>query len=337
MRILVTGATGFVGSHSLAALAKRNDGEIIAACRDPGKLPSWFKGDVRQGDLRDPAYVEAVTRGVDVIVHAAAWTALFGHGAQSDALYLAPSLALFEAARRNRVARLVFVSSASVAKPEKARDPFSPGVIRKYWPHEANVVRLENHLRGMAGPEFGVVNLRYGLFVGDRFGLGLLPILVPRLKTHLVPWVAGGRTSMPLIDGRDIGACAALAATKAGLDPYESFNVTGPDVPTVRDVLRYLNRRHGLAMPHFSVPFPAAFVFAWLMETLDPLVPWDPLVTRSIVHLLQETHLTSIRAQDRLGYCPQHGWKEAIDRQMAEMARQSGPPMRMARPVPDMG
>jgi nucleoside-diphosphate-sugar epimerase len=131
-----------------------------------------------------------------------------------------------------------------------------------------------------------------------------------------------------------VGACAALAATVQGLSGYEGFNVVGPEVPTVHDVLNYLHDRHELPRPHFSVPFPVAFTFAWLMEMLDPFVPWEPLITRSIVHLLQETAVDNSRAMERLGYAPKYHWKQAVDIQLAEMAMHQKKPMEMARPLP---
>ncbi|HHI71014.1 MAG TPA: hypothetical protein ENJ91_08415 [Rhodobacteraceae bacterium] len=193
------------------------------------------------------------------------------------------------------------------------------------------MVRIEEELKKEANTEFCAVALRLGIFAGKRYGLGLLPILVPRLKTHLVPWVAGGKTGMPIIDGRDIGRAAALAASVDGLSGYEAFNVIGPEIPSVRAVLTHLHDQYGLPLPHYSVPFPVAFSFAWLMELLDPLVPWEPLVTRSIIHLLQETGVNNAKASERLGYIPRHHWKEAVDAQMAEMAIRQIKPMKMAR------
>lgn len=331
--VLVTGATGFVGSHVLEALSRNPDLCVIAACRRREALLPGFGGPVREGDLRDAAYLSRLLEGVDVVCHAAAWTSLWGHARESEALFLRPSLALIEAARAAGVKRFINTSTTSAAAPEGSRDAGAAGVPRRFWPHLCNVIAMEDALRSQAREDFQVVNLRLGLFAGRRYGLGLLPILAPRLKTHLVPWVAGGATGMPILDGRDIGQAFARAVLAPGLGAWESFNIVGPEVPRVREVIRFLHDEFGLPQPHFGVPFPLAYAFAWLMEKLDPLVPWEPLVTRSIIHLLEETGADNRRASQLLGYRPEHGWREAIRAQMGEMAQRQKSPMSMARAV----
>ena len=217
MTVLVTGANGFVGSHVLEALQQRADIRIVAACRDHRKLPASFKGEVRPGDLRDVRYLEELVSGVDVICNAAAWTALFGHAKESRQLFLEPTLALIKAARAAGVKRFINTSTTSAAAPDASADAMSRGIPRRFWPHLCNVIAIENVLRNQASTGFQVVNLRLGIFAGQRYALGVLPILVPRLKTRLVPWVAGGKTSLPMIDGRDVGQAFALAATTSGL------------------------------------------------------------------------------------------------------------------------
>ena len=333
MKIVVTGATGFVGSHCLESLSKLNDIEVVAACRDKARLPLLHQADAREGDLLDETYLETLLDGIDVVIHAAAWTSLWGHKKKSEKYFLEPTLKLIEMAKKQGVDRFVFISTLASASPDDSADPMSHGIKRAYWPHLSNVIDIEETLRSEAGNSFTVVNLRLGLFAGSRFALGLLPILVPRLKTHLVPWVAAGTTTLEIIDGRDIGTCVGLAATTPGLDGYQSFNVTGPEIPTTRDVIEYLNERYQIPLPHFSVSFPIAFAFAWLMEVIDPVVPWEPLVTRSIIHLLRNTHADNKRANELLGYIPKHHWKEAIDLQMKEMSEAQVRPMSMAVPI----
>ena len=332
-RVLVTGANGFVGSHVLQALQQHNGVQAIAACRDRRKLPTDFRGEVREGDLRDANYRKAVVKDVDVLCHAAAWSSLWGHAGESRKLFLEPSLNLISAAREAGVRRFVNTSTTSAAAPEHSADPSSRGIPRPLWPHLCNVIEVENALRTQASPDFQAVNLRLGIFAGQRYALGVLPILMPRLTTHLVPWVAGGRTSLPIIDGRDIGQAFALAAIADGLDNYEGFNIVGPETPTVRQVITFLHEEFGLPLPHFSVPFAVAYPFAWLMEKLDPIVPWEPLVTRSIIHLMEEVNADNSKAAHMLGYHPAHDWRAAIRAQVQEMQVRQTRPMSMVNPI----
>jgi len=331
--VLVTGATGFAGSHVLAALAASNDLRVIAACRDASRLPAEFSGTIRSGDLRDARYVTSMLHDVDIVCHCAAWTSLYRHGPESRALYLEPSLALINAARKAGVRRFINTSTTSAAAPRHSADAGSRGIPRSYWPHLCNVVAIEDYLRGLASANFSVVNLRLGLFAGRRYALGLLPILVPRLQTRLVPWVAGGRTGMPIIDGRDIGQAFLCAVLKNTLSGYTACNIVGPNIPAVRDVIGFLHSEFGCPQPLFSVPFPLAFGFAWLMELLDHVAPWQPLVTRSIVHLLREVSADNKQAEKLLGYRPRYDWRTAVREQMEEMAERQERPMRMARPL----
>lgn len=305
----------------------------MAACRDATRLPAGFQGEVRQGDLRDPAYRKDVLKGVDTVCHAAAWTSLWGHEEESLELYLEPTLALLAEARKAGVKRFINVSTTSAAAPDRSSDAMSNGIPRRFWPHLCNVIAIEDALRKASDSQFCGVNLRLGIFAGHRYALGLLPILVPRLKTHLVPWVAGGKTGLPIIDGRDIGSAFAAAAKADNLSGYVGFNIVGPEVPTVRQVIEFLHDEYGLPKPHFGVPFAIAYPFAWLMEKLDRLVPWEPLVTRSIIHLMEEVSADNLRVVQLLGYRPRYHWKDAVRAQMDEMLVRQTKPMKMYRPI----
>ena len=66
-KIVITGATGFVGSHALMALWHELDDhtQLIAACRDKGRLPQGYGGACAQGDLRDPQYRQTLPQGAE--------------------------------------------------------------------------------------------------------------------------------------------------------------------------------------------------------------------------------------------------------------------------------
>lgn len=331
--VVVTGATGFVGSHVLEALAGIDGLDVVAVCRDRRRLVPGFRGEVREGDMRVAGFRHAAVQGADVICNAMAWSSLWGNVENSRRLFLEPNLALIEAAQDAGVRRFINTSTTSAAAPDRSSDPDSAGIMRPLWPHLCNIVRIENALHDAASADFQVVNLRLGIFAGHRYALGLLPILAPRLKTHLVPWVGGGRTSLPLIDGRDIGQAFACAAMAEGLGAYEGFNIVGPTVPRVREVIDFLHDEYRLPRPHFGVPFAVAYPFAWVMEMLDPVVPWEPLVTRSIIHLMEEVGADNAKAERLLGYRPTHDWRDAVRAQMQEMSVRQIRPMSMAMPL----
>ena len=333
--IVVTGATGFVGSHVLEELNRIGHKElhIIAACRDRRKLIPEFKGEVREGDLRDPDYMDRVLTGADIVCHCAAWTSLWGKRRESKELYLAPSITLIDKALEWRVKRFINISTSSAASPKSSDNAYAPGINRRYWPHLNNVIAIENYMQENAHRNMSMVNLRLGLFAGKRYSLGMLPMLLPRLKTHLVPWVAGGKTGLPIIDGRDIGQAVVRAALAPQLPPYAAFNIVGPEVPSVREVINYISDNFEYPEPHFSLPFFAAYNFAWLMEKLDAVFPWEPLITRSMVHLLEETNANNEQAKELLGYIPEIHWKEAVHRQITAMHHDQFIRMKMFKPI----
>lgn len=333
--VLVTGATGFTGSHTLSALMNMDGVIPIAACRNAATLAPNFKGEVRVGDLTDPKDRVRVLKGVDVVAHCASWTAAWGYARASRQHFLMPALAFIEDAVNAGIKRFINVSSTAVAAPAGAANAISVPKPLPHFPHLDNVRKIEEHLRTRAESGLNVVNLRLGFFTGAKYGLGILPLLLPRLKTHLVPWVANGRTHLPLIDGRDIGQAMALAAVSPGLDGYRAFNVIGPENPTVRNVIEHLGEAYGYPTPHFSVPFGGAYAFAWLMEKLDPIVPWEPLVTRSIIQFLEEQDVDNVAFNKAVGYTPRHHWKDSIRIQIAEMEQRQAKPMPMVKPLPD--
>ena len=117
MKALVTGATGFVGSHLAEALRSRGD-EVTALVRSPSKAAALGPLGVRvvPGDLDDPDSLARGVEGQDVVFHVAGLVA-----ARDEHEFLRcnrdGTAGVAAAAARARVGRLVYVSSMAAGGP----------------------------------------------------------------------------------------------------------------------------------------------------------------------------------------------------------------------------
>lgn len=117
MKALVTGATGFVGSHLVEAL-RLSGAEVTALARSPEKAAALGPHGVRivMGHLEDRASLEQAVTGQDVVYHVAGLVA-----ARSEAEFLSANqhgtLNLVTAAERQGRPRFVLVSSLAAGGP----------------------------------------------------------------------------------------------------------------------------------------------------------------------------------------------------------------------------
>jgi nucleoside-diphosphate-sugar epimerase len=324
IRVLVTGATGFLGRNVLAALTNRSDVTPIAACRTPARLPDGFTGEVRAGDLTDPRYRRDAVDGIDVICHAGTWSSFWGHAKAERVKFLEPAVDLIDQAISARVRRFVLASTVVIAGASGAGRPvddLAVGAYTGFWPHLDRLIDLERYMRDNRRRGTQMVSMRLGHFVGAGNRLGLAPVLASRLPTHLVPWLAGGTARLPLVADTDLGEAFALAATADGLGEYESFNICGPDFPTAREVIEFIAAHTGAPRPHYSVPYPVGHAFGWLMEMLHPLLPGSgPFLARSIVHVARDWWCTTDHATHTLAYQPRKPWRVALRQALDELA-----------------
>lgn len=322
-RVLVTGATGFLGGHVLRAVAAAPGLEAVAACRTPSKLPAGWEGETRVGDITDAGYRSAVVKDVDVVCHAASTASMWGHAAAEDRAYLRPTIDLGEQAVAAGARRFIMAGTVVMGAPATASGPAADDAPMRrpprFWPHLDRLVQVDQWMRANAGAT-SMVMLRLGHFAGPGNTLGLGPALLPRLKTRLVPWIDRGRRRVPLVAGEDMGRAFALAATAEGLAPYESFNICGPSFPTQREVITAMAARASVPAPRLSVPFALAFGAGRFMEALPPWLPGrSPFLTRSIVHLCDDWWCPSDKARDALGYAPEVPWETAVAAQVDEL------------------
>src|SRR5690242_1585065 len=161
MKILVTGATGKVGSRLARRLAQR-DNRIRALVRDEARA-----GDLRDarvelvtGDLLDADSLAVAVRGVDAVVHCAA----FFRGAtpeQAHAVNDLGSQQLARAARAAAVKRFIFTSTGLVYGPNDGRLSGEDDSCAPIAAYPASKLAAERFLLAVDGLDVRVLRLPF--------------------------------------------------------------------------------------------------------------------------------------------------------------------------------
>ena len=115
LRLLITGATGFVGGHVAAACVGR--GDIVSTIARPGSATGPLEAigvAIHRGDLVDPEIVRKAIEGIDAVVHCAAKVGDWGPVEEYRAVNVEALRHILEACHNKPIKRFVHLSSLGV-------------------------------------------------------------------------------------------------------------------------------------------------------------------------------------------------------------------------------
>jgi nucleoside-diphosphate-sugar epimerase len=315
MKALVTGATGFIGSHLAEELGRRRY-EVTGLVRKTSHLGELERLGVHLivGDCRDKPSLEKAVEGMDFVFHLAAVI----HAQNWEAYYQANSLGtrnLLEAcAERNPgLKKLVFVSSISAAGPSEKGIPLKesdpPNPISAYGRSkllaEEAVLEYKDRLP--------VVILRPPNVLGPRQKELFESIKLIRKK--ILPLLGTGEPQTSLCYVGDVADALILAAENkeatgkvyflADPKPYAWTDITGAIAETL-----------GIRFFILKVPFSLQMLAAWVSEVSARLTGTSPLLMRKSVIASKKYFwiYDSSKIERELGFVPKVSLKEAIEK-----------------------
>jgi nucleoside-diphosphate-sugar epimerase len=323
MRIVVTGATGNVGTALVERLRREPGAEIVGvARRPPGTAEDrvrWEAADVTESDLR-PIFI-----GADAVVHLA-WQFQPTHRpAETWEANVAGSRRVFDAVARVRVPALVHASSVGAYSP-------GPGLrVDESWPTDslptAGYGREKAYVERMLdafearNPDVRVVRLRPAFIFQRRSASEQRRIFAGPFVPN---WIArpGALPVLPLPRGlrfqaltaADVAEAYFLAATSA--DAQGAYNVAADPVIDGERIAQLLGTR--------AVTVPARLArLAMATGWWGHLVPAEPALLDLVLSLPE---LDCTRAHTALGWEPQASSLDALQQLIEGFVRGEGGP-----------
>ncbi len=301
-KILLTGATGRLGSHVLAALLARK--EHVRAIVRPGSKSTLPRGverfvwDLSSDPLPHTAFVD-----VDRVIHLAG---LVGSRPLSE-LMLSNTVATrnLVSSCPQKLSKLVVASSISIYgeyKGQTVNEEFKPRTESPYGKSKlASEEEVRAHRRGIP-----TALLRFGMIYGPGFEEGYFTVFA-QLQKGKMTILGDGKNRVPLVQAIDV-VQAILLALDSNASSGREYNIVGGETPTQEEVIR-------LAAEALNVPAPTSHtpvLLAKLALSLQSLVTKPKFNSEHLRQLALDRAYSASRAKEELGFSPQVKLKDGI-------------------------
>ncbi|MDX1390459.1 MAG: NAD-dependent epimerase/dehydratase family protein [Acidobacteriota bacterium] len=304
VKVLVTGANGFTGSH-LARLLREGGHDVRALVRKTGDRSLIGNLDVElfEADLAEPARLREAVSGVERIFHIAA---VYREARLSDDVYRRVNVEgtriLAEASLAEGGVPFLYCSTCGVhgevEPPADETAPYNPGDIYQQTKVEAERVVLSLHRdRGLPMVILRPVGI-YG--PGDRRFLKLFK----GVARHRFPMIGKGNVFYHLTHVEDV-ARGFIRASEASGANGEAFILAGARYTTVRELVELIAEKAGVAPPSIRLPAGPLYAAAVVCEGLcRPLGIEPPLHRRRLDFFLKDRAFNIDKARTKLGWEP---------------------------------
>ncbi len=316
MRVLVTGASGFIGRRVLRTLVA--DGhDVHAFVRTTSNTQGFPEGvEVHTGDLLDPESMEAAVKDMEAVIHLAAYFDFYPRDV--DLLYkvnVGGTRDLMNACVGTSIERFVYCSTTETIGPVRYPPGNEDTELRPQFDYGRSKVLAEEVVREISSDTGLTHTILRPTGVTGEGDLYTGYEIIKAVYEGAIPMIPGdGERRLMYSYVGDIAAGFAKALTARGA-ANETF-ILCPDQPmTYNEIFQFLGEYLGVEPPKWHVPVLLAKLGVALMSPFKNrrrnTFLWH---VKTVESMVQDRWYTNEKAKRGLGWAPEVSMQEAIRR-----------------------
>lgn len=317
-RIVLTGATGFLGFRTLERLVEEADVEKVIACGrtlKPGMQVEHPKVEYKLGDLTDINYVLDVAKNANAIIHCAGLSSPWGRAADFEKHNLTSQKNLIQAAEKFGIKRFVFISTPAMYFDYRDRfnikesDPLPKRLINHYAVTKLAAEKM------LENSELEYVSLRPRALTG-RGDTVIMPRMIRAYDEGRLKIIGTGKNKVDITPVANVVDAIILGLNAEKKALRQVYNISNGEPVVLWSEIAKLLSRIDKNPPTKKVPHTLVHTVAALMEFLSWLggLKNEPTFTRYSVGVLAKSITMDIsKAEELLGYVPRVSLAEAME------------------------
>ncbi len=311
MKVLITGGTGFIGSHLVELFLEKN-AEVFALVRNLNNL-KWVKGlDIQflKGDLFS---LPPFPASIDYVFHAAGLTKA-SRAADYYTVNHLGTASLFKALQRQKVfpKRIIYLSSLAAVGPSSESKPVRETTPAHPITHYGRSKLLGETEALKFKDIYPIIILRTGAVFGPRDKDSIR--YFKWIKRGILPTLASLPIRLSLCYVKDLVEAFYLCSQKK-IDSGEIFNIANPTPHNWDDIGRSAGQALGIKLKKVKIPLSFLYLSALASEIKNKITRSPNIFDRNKFRdMKQKGWIADIsKATEKLSFQPRYTLQEAIE------------------------
>ena len=305
MKVLITGATGFLGKYIVEEL-KNNGYQVVAFGRNEkiGKTLIDSNAEFFKGDIEDKEDLLGALQGCSAVIHAAALSTVWGKWNNFYKVNVLGTRNIVEICEKQGL-KLVFVSSPSIYA--EAKDQLD--VKENEAPKDNN---LNFYIKSKIMAENIIKNSKLNYMIirpRGLFGIGdtsIIPRLLDLNKKMGIPLFADGKQKVDVTCVENVAYALRLALENEKYS-RQTYNITNDEPIEFKEILTLFFNEMGTEGKYLKWNYRLILILVSILEKVYKLfgIEKEPPLTKYTLYLMRYSQTLNIdKAKKELGYYP---------------------------------